>query len=128
MKKAVVERLKSKYNTQWFSEDGKKYQIEFFILKDEAMLLIDTSGVALHKRGYRPGTLDAPLRETLAAALVELSRPREDVLFWDPFCGSGTIAIEAAMKMKNIAPSGRPILRRMPRISTPNASHSRKNA
>lgn len=104
VKKAVVERLKSKYNTPWFSEDGKKYQIEFFILKDEAMLMIDTSGIALHKRGYRPGTLDAPLRETLAAALVELSRPREDVLFWDPFCGSGTIAIEAAMKMKNIAP------------------------
>ena len=104
VKKAVVERLKSKYSTPWFAEDGKKYQIEFFILKDEAMLLIDTSGVALHKRGYRPGTLDAPLRETLAAALVELSRPREDVLIWDPFCGSGTIAIEAAMKMKNIAP------------------------
>ena len=104
VKKAVVERLKSKYNTPWFAEDGTKYQIEFFILKDEAMLMIDTSGAALHKRGYRPGTLDAPLRETLAAALVELSRPREDVLFWDPFCGSGTIAIEAAMKMKNIAP------------------------
>ena len=104
VKKAVVERLKSKYNTPWFAEDGKKYQIEFFILKDEAMLMIDTSGTALHKRGYRPGTLDAPLRETLAAALVELSRPREDVLFWDPFCGSGTISIEAALKMKNIAP------------------------
>ena len=104
VKKAVVERLKSKYGTSWFAEDGKKYQIEFFILKDEAMLMIDTSGTALHKRGYRPGTLDAPLRETLAAALANIARPRDDVLFWDPFCGSGTIAIEAAMIMKNIAP------------------------
>lgn len=104
VKKAVVERLKSKYGTSWFAEDGTKYQIEFFILKDEAMLMIDTSGTALHKRGYRPGTLDAPLRETLAAALASIARPREDVLFWDPFCGSGTIAIEAAMIMNNIAP------------------------
>ena len=104
VKKAVVERLKSKYGTSWFSEDGVKYQIEFFIIKDEAMLMIDTSGMALHKRGYRPGTLEAPLRETLAAALASIARPREDVLFWDPFCGSGTIAIEAAMIMKNIAP------------------------
>ena len=70
VKKAVVERLKSKFGTSWFAEDGIKYQIEFFILKDEAMLMIDTSGTALHKRGYRPGTLDAPLRETLAAALA----------------------------------------------------------
>ena len=104
VKKAVVERLKSKYGISWFAEDGKKYQIEFFILKNEAMLMLDTSGIALHKRGYRPGTLDAPLRETLASALSIMSRPREDVLFWDPFCGSGTIAIEAAMYMKNIAP------------------------
>ena len=104
VKKAVVERLKSKYGTSWFSEDGVKYQIEFFIIKDEAMLMIDTSGMALHKRGYRPGTLEAPLRETLAAALASIARPRDDVLFWDPFCGSGTIAIEAAMIMKNIAP------------------------
>ena len=104
VKKAVVERLKSKYGISWFAEDGKKYQIEFFILKNDAMLMLDTSGIALHKRGYRPGTLDAPLRETLASALSIMSRPREDVLFWDPFCGSGTIAIEAAMYMKNIAP------------------------
>ena len=104
VKKAVVERLRSKYGTSWFAEDGVKYQIEFFILKDETMLMIDTSGAALHKRGYRPGTLEAPLRETLAAALASIARPREDVLFWDPFCGSGTIAIEAAMIMKNIAP------------------------
>ncbi|MBQ0125740.1 MAG: class I SAM-dependent RNA methyltransferase [Clostridiales bacterium] len=104
VKKAVVERLKSKYGTSWFAEDGVKYQIEFFILKDEAMLMIDTSGNALLKRGYRPGTLEAPLRETLAAALALTARPREDVLFWDPFCGSGTIAIEAAMYMKNKAP------------------------
>ena len=104
VKKAVVERLKTKYRSSWFDEDGKKYQIEFFILKNEVMLMIDTSGAALHKRGYRPGTLEAPLRETLAAALATVARPREDVLFWDPFCGSGTIAIEAAMIMTNRAP------------------------
>jgi len=104
VKKAVVERLKEKYHNSWFEEDGVKYQIEFFILRNEVMLMIDTSGAALHKRGYRPGTLDAPIRETLAAALASLARPREDVLFWDPFCGSGTIAIEAAMIMNNIAP------------------------
>lgn len=104
VKKAVVERLKSNYGTSWFSEDGDKYQIEFFILKDNAMLMIDTSGAALHKRGYRPGTLAAPIRETLAAALAITARPREDVLFWDPFCGSGTIPIEAALIMKNKAP------------------------
>ncbi len=104
VKKAVVERLKTKYRSSWFAEDGKKYQIEFFILKNEVMLMIDTSGAALHKRGYRPGTLEAPLRETLAAALATVARPREDVLFWDPFCGSGTIAIEAAMIMTNRAP------------------------
>lgn len=66
--------------------------------------MIDTSGTPLHKRGYRPASVSAPLRETLAASLAKLSRPREEVLFWDPFCGSGTIAIEAAMIMKNIAP------------------------
>ena len=104
VKKAVVERLKSKYGTSWFCEDGVKYQIEFFILKDEAMLLIDTSGIALHKRGYRPGQLAAPLRETLAAFIAQTSRPREDVLFWDPMCGSGTIPIEASLIMTNTAP------------------------
>lgn len=104
VKKAVVERLSGEYGISWFNEEGVKYQIEFFILKDIATLMIDTSGVALHKRGYRPAAGVAPLRETLAAAMVKLSRPREEVLLWDPFCGSGTIAIEAAMMMTGTAP------------------------
>ena len=105
VKRAVVARLSEKYGVSWFTENsGIKYQIEFFILKDKASLMIDTSGVALHKRGYRPASVVAPLRETLAAALALTSRPRKDVLIWDPFCGSGTIAIEAAMILANIAP------------------------
>ena len=104
VKKAVVSRLGEKYGIKWFSEDGVKLQIEFFIFKDIAHLMIDTSGIALHKRGYRPASGAAPLRETLAAAVAATSRPREDVLLWDPFCGSGTIAIEAAMMMNNRAP------------------------
>lgn len=105
LKKAIAVRLGSKYGVKILPEDGERvYKIEFFILKDIATLMIDTSGVALHKRGYRPETVTAPLRETLAAALASFSRPRENVLFCDPFCGSGTIAIEAAMIMKNIAP------------------------
>ncbi len=107
IKKAVVKRLGEKYGISWFAETGVKYQIEFFIFKDVATLMIDTSGEALHKRGYRPVSGAAPLRETLAAALAKTSRPREDVLIWDPFCGSGTIAIEAAMMMKNIAPGAK---------------------
>lgn len=105
VKKAIVARLSEKYCSTWFTEDsGVKYQVEFFILKDKASLMIDTSGVALHKRGYRPASVAAPLRETLAAALALTSRPRKDVLIWDPFCGSGTIAIESAMILANIAP------------------------
>ena len=104
VKKAIVSRLSDKYNINWFEETGIKYQIEFFIFKDTASLMIDTSGVALHKRGYRPIAGPAPLRETLAAALAMISRPKDDVLLWDPFCGSGTIAIEAAMIMSNRAP------------------------
>lgn len=104
VKKAVVKRLSDKYGISWFQETGAKYQIEFFILKDEVFMMIDTSGVALHKRGYRPQTLISPLRETLAAGLAKMARPREDVLFWDPFCGSATIPIEAAMIMTNTAP------------------------
>ncbi|MBO7302695.1 MAG: class I SAM-dependent RNA methyltransferase [Clostridia bacterium] len=99
VKKAVVERLSSVYGIKWFQEEKTKYQIEFFILKNVATLMIDTSGVALHKRGYRIEAGAAPLRETLAAAIAATSRPREDVLLWDPFCGSGTIAIEAALMM-----------------------------
>ena len=104
VKKAIVNRLSKEYGIAWFEETGVKYKVEFFILKDEAMLLIDTSGVALHKRGYRPDAGAAPLRETLAASIALTSRPKDDVLIWDPFCGSGTIAIEAAMIARRIAP------------------------
>lgn len=104
VKKAIVDRLSGAYGIAWFDETAVKYKIEFFILKDEAMLMIDTSGVALHKRGYRPESGAAPLRETLAAAIALTARPAEDILFWDPFCGSGTIAVEAAMIARKIAP------------------------
>ena len=104
VKKAIVDRLSGAYGISWFDETGVKYKVEFFILKDEAMLMIDTSGAALHKRGYRPDAGAAPLRETLAASIALTSRPSEDILFWDPFCGSGTIAIEAAMIARKIAP------------------------
>jgi putative N6-adenine-specific DNA methylase len=104
IKKAVATRLGGKYGLVFMPETDIKYQIEFFIFKDVASLMIDTSGMPLHKRGYRPVSTEAPLRETLAAALVKISRPREDVLFWDPMCGSGTIATEAALLMTNTAP------------------------
>ncbi len=104
IKKAVVEKLKKSYGLSVFPENGNKVQIEFFIFKDKAAIMIDTSGPGLHKRGYRLEANDAPLRETLAAALVKLSRPRENVLTVDPLCGSGTIAIEAALLATNTAP------------------------
>lgn len=104
VKKAIVERMKSEYDVEWFVEDGVKYQIEFFILKDNVTLMIDLSGEPLHKRGYRPQAGIAPLRETLAAALAKYACLKEDILLWDPFCGSGTIPIEAAMIMTNTAP------------------------
>ena len=101
----VAAAISEKYGVSWFAESsGVKYQIEFFIFKDVATLMIDTSGTPLHKRGYRTEAGAAPLRETLAAAMVLTSRLREDTLLWDPFCGSGTIAIEAAMIMSGIAP------------------------
>ena len=105
VKKAIVERLKSKYNISWFEENTTKKQVEFFIFNDKATLMIDISGVPLHKRGYRAASGEAPLRETLAAAMAKISRPREDVLFWDCFCGSATIPIEAALLMTNTAPN-----------------------
>ena len=104
VKKAVARRLGGKYGLEKLPETQTVYKIEFFIFKDSASLMIDTSGTALHKRGYRPQSVPAPLRETLAAALVKLSRPREEVLLHDPFCGSATIPIEAAMMMTNTAP------------------------
>ena len=105
VKKAVVERLSAHYGVKWFSENSEvKYQIEFFIFKDVAHLMIDTSGVPLHKRGYRPEAGPAPIRETLAAAIALTARANEGTLFWDPFCGSGTIPIEAALIATNRAP------------------------
>ena len=104
IKKAIVKKLSSVYGMTVFPEERVKFQVEFFILNNKASLMIDTSGMPLHKRGYRRDSNEAPIRETLAAAIAKTSRPREDVLFWDPMCGSGTIAIEAAMMMRNIAP------------------------
>ena len=104
VKKAVVEKMKTKYNTEWFQETGAKYTIEVSLLKDIATLTIDTSGAGLHKRGYRLSSVEAPLKETLAAALIQLSYWNKDRLLIDPFCGSGTIPIEAAMIGKNMAP------------------------
>ncbi|MBQ7294134.1 MAG: class I SAM-dependent RNA methyltransferase [Clostridia bacterium] len=105
VKKAVVDRLSKHYKVNWFTENsGVRYQIEFFIFKDVANLMIETSGAPLHKRGYRTEAGLAPIRETLAAAIALTSRPREDTLFWDPFCGSGTLAIEAAMIATGRAP------------------------
>lgn len=105
VKKAIVERLKQKYkHTTWFDEKGPKVPIEVSILKDKVTLTIDTSGQGLHKRGYRAHQGEAPLKETLAAALVLLTNWTPDRPFVDPFCGSGTIPIEAALIGQNIAP------------------------
>lgn len=104
VKKAIVEKMKEKHKTTWFPESGDKYTIEVSLLKDRATLTLDTSGVGLHKRGYRELTAKAPLKETLAAALVLLSRWLPHRPFLDPVCGSGTIPIEAALIGKNIAP------------------------
>jgi putative N6-adenine-specific DNA methylase len=104
IKKAVVERLKEKYRISWFEETGTKYQIQFSIMKDIVTVFIDTSGVGLHKRGYRPVANAAPIRETLAASMAELARLRHYHTLYDVCCGSGTILIEGAMKALNIAP------------------------
>ena len=97
IKKAVVERMKARYHLDHFPESGAEYKIRFSLRKDSASLYLDTSGTALHKRGYRPAHTEAALRETLAAAMVKLARYRGKGDFCDPFCGSGTIAIEAAL-------------------------------
>lgn len=104
VKKAIVERLKQKYRRQWFAEDGPLFPIEVALLKDVVTLTIDTSGEALHKRGYRQLVSQAPLRETMAAGLISLSFWHSDRPFLDPFCGSGTLPIEAALIGRNIAP------------------------
>ena len=103
-KKAMVERMKQKYKKEWFAEDGAPYPVRIFLLKDEVTVAIDTSGDSLHKRGYRLMTSKAPLTETLAAALILLTPWRADRILVDPFCGSGTFPIEAAMIAANIAP------------------------
>ncbi len=104
IKKAMVERMKSHYHIEQFPETGTKYQVRFSLFKDEAAICLDTSGEGLYKRGYRAVGVEAPLRETLAAAMVILSRYRGRDPFCDPFCGSGTIPIEAALIAKNRAP------------------------
>lgn len=104
MKKAIVERMKQHYKVEWFEETGASFPIRVAILKDEVMVGIDTSGESLHKRGYRKLTSKAPITETLAAALVMLTPWHHDRVLVDPFCGSGTILIEAAMLGANIAP------------------------
>lgn len=103
-KKAMVDRMKTKYHTNWFKETGASYPVRIFLLKDEVTVGLDTSGEPLHKRGYRQLTSKAPLTETLAAALIMLTPWNKDRILVDPFCGSGTIPIEAAMIGANIAP------------------------
>ncbi|MGM0548132.1 MAG: THUMP domain-containing class I SAM-dependent RNA methyltransferase [Bacillota bacterium] len=103
-KKAVVDNLKAEYGISWFDEDGPLYPIELALYKDRAILTIDSSGSGLHKRGYRELSVTAPIQETIAAGLVYLSRWDQDRILIDPFCGSGTILIEAAMMAKNQAP------------------------
>lgn len=104
VKKAIVDRLKSKYSVNWFSETGPEYKIRFSILKNTVTLMIDTSGDGLHKRGYRKNSNEAPLKETLGAAMCDLARIYPDTQFYDPFCGSGTLLIEAALMATKTAP------------------------
>lgn len=105
IKKATVERLKEKYNVSWFEETDATVQIRFSIRKDEVSIMLDTSGAGLHKRGYRRESTLAPIKETLAAGILDLARIYPDTVLYDPFCGSGTFSIEAALKAFNI-PAG----------------------
>ncbi len=104
MKKAMVEKMKLSYHKEWFSEDGQDFPVRVFILKDEVTVALDTTGDSLHKRGYRRLESKAPIAENLAAALIMLTPWHGDRILVDPFCGSGTIPIEAAMMAANIAP------------------------
>ncbi len=104
IKKSVVKRLGAKYGISWFEESGPIHQIQFLILKDKCSICLDTSGVGLHKRGYRANSVIAPIKETLAAAMSDISHVRHYSTVVDPFCGSGTILIESALKALNIAP------------------------
>ncbi|WWR16497.1 class I SAM-dependent RNA methyltransferase [Lachnospiraceae bacterium JLR.KK008] len=104
MKKAMVDRLRETYHVNWFAESGESFPVRVFLLKDEVTVGLDTTGESLHKRGYRKLTAKAPIAENLAAALIMLTPWRGDRILVDPFCGSGTIPIEAAMMAANIAP------------------------
>jgi len=104
MKKAMVDRMKSKYHIDWFAEDGAEFPVRVFLMKDVVTIGIDTTGTSLHKRGYREKSGVAPITETLAAALIMLTPWKEDRILVDPFCGSGTFPIEAAMMAANVAP------------------------
>lgn len=104
IKKAVVERLKSRYRVPWFEETGALCQIQFLIMKDKVTVTIDTSGAGLHKRGYRALSAQAPIKETLAAMMADLAHVHSGHTVIDPMCGSGTLLIEAALKAKDIAP------------------------
>ena len=104
VKKAAVTRMKNRYGLEWFPEDGARYKLEVSLLNDVAMITLDTSGAGLHKRGYRKETGKAPIKETLAAGMILVSRWKKDRALLDPFCGTGTIPIEAAMIARNIAP------------------------
>ncbi len=104
IKKAVVDRLSGVYHLSWFEETGSLLPIRFSILKDRVTMMLDTSGAGLHKRGYRATGSEAPIKETLAAAMVILARPYDDSVLYDPFCGSGTILIEGALHALRVAP------------------------
>ena len=104
IKKAIVKRLMQGHKTSTLPETGSVYRVQFLLRKDQCEIMLDTSGEGLHKRGYRRNAMEAPLRETLAATIADLGRVRRDSLVEDPFCGSGTLVIEAAQKAMNIAP------------------------
>lgn len=104
IKKALVERMKKAYSLEWLPETGVTHQIQFSIHNDEVCIMLDTSGAGLHKRGYRSKSNIAPIKETLAAGILDLARMRDNSVFYDPFCGSGTFLIEAATKALNIPP------------------------
>lgn len=104
IKKAAVRRLEEKYGQSWFEETGPVHQIQFSILKDIVTVMLDTSGPGLHKRGYRQNSVEAPIKETLAAGIIDLARVYDDSVLIDPFCGSGTFLIEGVMHAMHIAP------------------------
>ena len=104
VKKACVQRLSQHYHVDWFEESGSLHQIQFALLNDQVSIYLDTSGAGLHKRGYRKNAVGAPIKETLAAGILDLARVGQDTQLYDPFCGSGTFLIEGALRALNIAP------------------------